>query len=220
MSGNCNIALVNECIKKTPWDLGNKVLYDLCANYFTHITDEEIIAKVWLIGRSYAAAIERRKEILEDINDDFYKLTVVNAFMNSEIDGYLKKISLFSLNIESIPSILKTHKYLIERVFDITKLEKRSFSSKYLHFHLPNLFFLYDSRAMSSLRQFKLKLSNEMENIIEMGSVDKEYGRFFCKCYLLQQNILQETGTLLSPRQLDNLLIYIANAKIKIINHQ
>ena len=46
--------------KNRVWDLGNKVLYDLCSSYPYHKTDEEIIAKIWLIGRSYAAAIERR----------------------------------------------------------------------------------------------------------------------------------------------------------------
>src|SRR5437762_51878 len=44
-----------------PWRLGNQALYDLCRKYPRHVDDAEIIAKVWLIGRTYAASIERGK---------------------------------------------------------------------------------------------------------------------------------------------------------------
>jgi len=41
--------------------LGNGVLYDMCKEYADHIVPEAIYAKLWLIGRSYSAAIERNK---------------------------------------------------------------------------------------------------------------------------------------------------------------
>ncbi len=44
------------------WDLGNKILYDMCKNNFAHKNNGVIIAKVLFIGRIYAAAIERRKK--------------------------------------------------------------------------------------------------------------------------------------------------------------
>lgn len=43
------------------WDVGNSVLYDMCRKYPNHGKEDEIIAKVWLIGCSYSAAIERRR---------------------------------------------------------------------------------------------------------------------------------------------------------------
>jgi hypothetical protein len=36
---------------------------------------------------------------------------------------------------------------------DLTGLEKRALASKYLHFHLPRLFFIYDSRAAGVMRR-------------------------------------------------------------------
>jgi hypothetical protein len=54
-----------------PWDLGNSVLYDLCRKHPSHKTADEILAKVWLIGRSYAASIERRKNVKETVGRDF-----------------------------------------------------------------------------------------------------------------------------------------------------
>jgi hypothetical protein len=212
-----NARLIEQCIQKGPWDLGNKVLYDLCANNFTHDDDEKIIAKVWLIGRSYAAAIERRKNKKESdqINDNFYTDTVVNYFKNSRIDTHLSYLSNATIIENKIPTILKTHRYLMDIVNKITDLDKRSFCSKYLHFHLPKLYFMYDSRAVYAIQQFIKKLPIQMTELIDLDTVDKEYGKFFCKCYILQQEILQETGTLLAPRQLDNLLIAVANDKQK-----
>ena len=45
----------------TLWDVGNEVLYELCTKHPRHAEIPAVIAKVWLIGRSYAAAIERRR---------------------------------------------------------------------------------------------------------------------------------------------------------------
>ena len=73
--------LIETC-KKSVWNFGNGVLYKLCAENFYHTKDEHILAKVWLIGRAYAAAIERRR-IKEAINDDFYIDKVVPTFKNS-----------------------------------------------------------------------------------------------------------------------------------------
>jgi hypothetical protein len=38
-----------------PWRLGNQVLYGLCEEHPNHTTEDDIIAKFWLIGRAYAA---------------------------------------------------------------------------------------------------------------------------------------------------------------------
>ncbi len=53
------------------WDLSNEILYDMCRIYPEHDTHEKIIAKIWLIGRSYAASIERKKNAAQ-IGDSFY----------------------------------------------------------------------------------------------------------------------------------------------------
>ena len=85
---------IEDALKKNRvWDLGNKVLYDLCSCHPHHKTDEEIIAKVWLIGRSYAAAIERRKNKTTDSEGDFfYEETVAPKIKNSEIDKWFEEI--------------------------------------------------------------------------------------------------------------------------------
>ena len=41
------------------WDFPNQMLYDLCSNYPSQEDAEQVVAKIWLIGRSYAASVER-----------------------------------------------------------------------------------------------------------------------------------------------------------------
>jgi len=65
--------------------------------------------------------------------------------------------------------------YLTDIFTKISGIEKRSLSSKYLHFHFPDLFFLYDSRAVTSSRRLLPRFKAE----IPPKNVDKEYGNFF-----------------------------------------
>jgi len=142
-----SIEKIKKC-KTTPWDFGNGILYDLCKENFYHRDTEKILSKVWLIGRAYSAAIERRRN-KETINDNFYIDRVAPTFKDSEIDNYLTDLKQQDrLTIDNLPLVLRAHNYLTKLTALITDLEKRSFSSKYLHFHLPNLFFIYDSRVV------------------------------------------------------------------------
>jgi hypothetical protein len=169
---------------------------------------------VWLIGRSYSVALERRKE-KADINDDFYTHVVVPAFRNSKLDFHLDDLlGHRELTAGVFLKVLETHQYLTRELNKITKLDKRAFSSKYLHFHLPALFFIYDSRAVGALRQFVSHVPEEFRFLTRLDSVDKEYARFACKSLSLKQAIRDRYGISLTTRQLDNLLIKVANEKL------
>lgn len=192
---------------KTRWDLGNNVLYNLCMYNYYHNNDDEILAKVWLIGRAYAVAIERRKNKKES-NEKLYK-KVISIIQNSHIDKHLRKLKKFRQpNVSNIKEILEAHKYLTDLLSRVTKDNKRSFSSKYLHFHLPNLFFIYDTRSVSSLRKFVHRIPKEMKSLLDL-KVDEEYAKFFSKCFELKNKIEKQYRMKITPRQLDNLFLYV-----------
>lgn len=205
---------IDEACQPKVWDLGNKVRYDLCRNHFKHEKDFQTLTKVLFIGRIYAAAVERRRNKKDVINDHFYTDTIAPAFRNSELDDLLETLKEFkNLKAETIQPVLQTHFYLTTALSLITSLEKRSFSSKYLHFHLPNLFFIYDSRAVSGLRSFTSEVPKDLKHLTRLDTVDNEYAKFFCKCFDLKRQIADVYQTNLTNRQLDNLLIEIANKK-------
>jgi len=195
------------------WNFGNSIHYELCNENFEHKDSDKIIAKVWLIGRSYAAAIERRKNKI-DINDNFYINSVAPAFQNSKLDNSLNAIKdEKEITIENIEEILITHNYLIQVIKEITEMEKMSFCSKYLHFHLPNLFFLYDSRAVTVLRQFISRIPKELTYLSKINGIDREYANFFIKSFVLRNQIENEFDLKLTTREFDKILIVKANNK-------
>ena len=116
----------------------------------------------------------------------------------------LKPIS--KLDMDNLSKPVEIHGFLTEKIGTITGQNNRSFSSKYLHFHFPDLFYIYDSRAVSALSKFKISLK---DLIIKNENVDKEYAQFSYKCSHLQKMIFENTAILLSIRELDNLLLRV-----------
>ena len=197
------------------WDFGNQILYELCKDNFQHERDDIILTKVMFIGRIYAAAIERRKNKKQTgiNNDNFYIDKVAPTFRKPKLDRQLSELKSMRLTTDNIPQILRVHNDLMTTLSKITDLDKRSFCSKYLHFHLPDLFFIYDSRALTALRDFTSRVPKELRHIPQLSFVDKEYATFFCKCFDIKNKIEVEHKTKLTTRQLDNLLIETANRR-------
>jgi hypothetical protein len=148
-----DLARLRNCEKcGTYWDVGNTVLYDLCKKYPRHDNVGEILAKVSIIGRSYAAAIERRKKFLNLKADTFHQEVIGPHMLEAGIDAWLHPLTtLKQPSLENANQIILVHKKLTVLFFKMTALEKRSLASKYLHFHFPHLFYLYDARATQQI---------------------------------------------------------------------
>lgn len=193
--------------RKSPWGLSNQVLYDLCARYPLHEKREQVVAKVLLIGRTYAAAIERRREKVER-NEAFYLKTVAPKIIRSKIDTWISDAQKTISGTADITSILLGTHYKVTKLFrQISKQDKRSLASKYLHFHAPDLFFIIDSRALRGMRAVKDIVGRPSPLD---GEFDDEYRKFVQKCLSLRDHCKQKFGFKLSPRQLDNLLLRLS----------
>lgn len=193
------------------WEFGNRILYKMCEENPLHNEEDVVAGKIWLIGRSYAAAIERRKNVDMNMNaDDFYYKRVAPKLLEigTKLDNQLTSLKQSDGMIRNnVTKILNTHKYLTREFEKLTELNKRSLASKYLHFHCPDMFFIYDSRACSGInklvkRPYKKILSN-------VDSYDKEYGNFVCKMLELQEYLNEKLGEYQKPRELDNFLLSV-----------
>ncbi|MDP2432364.1 MAG: hypothetical protein Q8O33_10045 [Pseudomonadota bacterium] len=178
-----------------------------------HTDTPSVIAKVWLIGRAYAAAIERRRN-KSNQNDDFYVQVVGPRIIRSEIDSWIKACQQWNgPSNDSLATLLEVHNRTTQLFRDISDLEKRSLASKYLHFHVPNLFYIYDARAVAALRE----LSSVVGRAGRAGraglQADNEYRKFAEKCLALQQRIESALGIRLTPREIDNLLLFVHAVK-------
>lgn len=192
------------------WAFGNSVLYRMCQENPYHDREDVVIGKIWLIGRSYAAAIERRKNSDDFIGDEFYFKAVAPKMLEigNELDRRLEIISESNGTINDVQeNILSTHKFLMDAFLDITGLEKRSLASKYLHFHCPEKFFIYDSRAKNAIGKYVKRADINVLSRLDDSTYDKEYAVFVCKMLELQQYIDEELGLYESPRKLDSFLL-------------
>lgn len=197
--------------RKTPMDfrMGNGVLYDMCKKYPHHTDIDDIVSKIWLIGRSYAAAIERRKGVEEEEDsDDFYYDRVAPTIKkhSQKLDSELDRIkSLKGDYKENAESVLRLHKYLMDIFKEITGLEKRSLAAKYLHFHCPDKFLIFDSRAQAAARK-TIQRPNKPQDWVER--YDPDYVDFVCRIIDMTDKIESETGIRPTPREVDNFLLH------------
>jgi hypothetical protein len=101
---------------------------------------------------------------------------------------------------------LTLHKRLVDVLYRITKSNNRSLVSKYLHFHLPRRFFIYDSRAVDGLTKIirKMKIRCSVE---KYETADLNYASFYNRCTIIKPKLEEKVGKSLSPRELDCLLV-------------
>ncbi len=200
---------IDYALNPTPWDLGNQVLYDMCAAHPQHTTHQEAVSKVWLIGRSYAAAIERRKNKKNE-SDKFYEKTVGPKICRSDLDNLLSNLPTSPADpIASVTNAIRTHKKVTDLFNWFTEMEKRSLASKYLHFHRPDIFFIYDNRAKTAIN----KLTPDCRYIdcinIPEAERDECYYKFCVRACWLIQNIKDTFQQMLTPRQIDKMLLNV-----------
>lgn len=194
----------------TKWNLANQVLYDLCSVHPKHINADEIVAKIWLIGRSYAAAIERRKNAKDFVGDFYYDEVAPRIIaISDKLDDKIGDLIAYSrISAETLDSTFSLHGFLMGVFHELTGMDKRSLASKYLHFHCPNMFFIYDSRASKAIRRFVRKSKGALEGHI---LYDMEYADFCIRALELRDYLNSEYHLELTPRELDNLLLYYSN---------
>lgn len=191
------------------WAVGNQVLYDLCRRCPEHSDRAQIVAKVWLVGRAYAASVERGRGGVPGMpasSDRFYTHAVAPTLCRSHLDRTLRVIPRRgTMNESSIRLALEAHAYLVDVFHRLTGKNKRSLASKYLHFHMPNRFFIFDSRADKSIRALHLPV----RSLEVPRKADSQYAKFVAKALGATEWIRDEFGVALTPRQLDRLLLAV-----------
>ena len=188
------------------WQFSHDILYDLCRDNPAHTDSGVVIGKTWLIGRSYAAALERNNKPL-DYDGDFYQAVVAPLFVEigAELDEKLNKLRAYAMIEETnAEEILAVHHWLVEKIKTYTYTQKRSFVSKYLHFHLPQLFYIYDSRVDGASSRLIAT-----QNSRQFVDSDPVYGKFVQRVLALSDYLNKVFGVTLSPREMDDFLLSI-----------
>lgn len=129
------------------WD---RTLYDLCQRHFHHEDKAAVVAKVFLIGRSYQTGLERHIRAVGSAQKGLDQVADLFKEHSHAIDQHLRALKNFGdvpPSTEILPAICLAHFDLMSLAKTLTKAgSPRSFASKYLHFHAP-VVPIYDSIA-------------------------------------------------------------------------
>ena len=143
----------------------NMVLYRLCEEQPSHDDVGIVQAKLELIGRFYSASPKR------GVGDGRYPKTsffeyLARRLKKSNLDAELDEArSLGRVSTRNLHRIQEIHANFCKKVVDFInddwnvgtsnrKAHNRvSFGSKYLHFHAPMAFFIYDSVVLGKLEK-------------------------------------------------------------------
>lgn len=201
-------ARIESAIQSSPWALCDDTLYALCQEHPDHRKADEILAKVFMIGRVYAASLERRKNA-DLAGANFFEDIVVPIIQNSEIDSWfasLRALPSPSLSEQRVDAVLRVHDEVTRLFARISGQQNRSLAARYLHCHFPGLFYLFDLRSSAALRRYISKRSFDSSMQTRREFADPQYERFYLDCEALNSAIGAVLGRTLSPQELDKVL--------------
>jgi hypothetical protein len=161
------------------WRQIDKFLEDMCKKFPDHSNLNEVILKVTAIDRLYRAMLYRRRR-------NYRKIAL--GLMDSNIDDVLKHIN-GSLNLKNLPKVLEAAG-IVAGFGNPKRPRYWVFASKYLHFHKPRLFPLFDSNAKKKCNSIANRLG-----LRNQSKVNKNPYEAFCRQLLALQGILtRESG--------------------------
>lgn len=167
----------------------NHVLYKMCAEQPKHEDAAMVEGKIQLIGRAYSASPGRGIKI-----DKFYPrlAQVISRHGNALDEKILVAQAGGRISRELLPVVVDAHDFLNRLIGDFIRdnLEldairkvghRRSFCSKYLHFHAPMAFPILDSVAEDALRDRRRE--KRYKNTVNRSGVSGRYASF-CRHFL------------------------------------
>jgi|GEM_PF-1376969 hypothetical protein len=182
---------LTDTLSRSILDPRSRALYDLCFLYRDHLRDEIVADKLRLIGRLYAEY---------GAGLGFSPEYSAHRLAKSPVDRWF--CSLATAEALDAWLLLELHKRVMDVFADLPERQARSLASKYLHFHFPELFFIYDEEV----EQAAASLAEGECGFLAMSDFDPVYGRFLACARKLAERLAPELGRRLSPREMDRVL--------------
>ena len=194
------------------WEVTERTLYDLCRKHPNHDSANEVNAKLWIIGRTYATGVERTIKTDGKQGGSLAKPSrhlVRNREKMAKITGCLSEVRE-PLDRGKLRTIVKAHGHFVNLIRPILSFDRslRAFASKYLHFHCPAVP-VYDSWAVRALRK-EYRWSDDFIIFQLPAKVDEEYAYFVMRFWQLYQEA-QVVTKQARVKDLDNYLLWIAD---------
>ena len=181
---------LNQCVAEfqRDWGLVDDALYDLCRRHPGHTDRSEVTAKIAMVGRVYAAGLERRVT-----PPPGQQAIAVIAKYAREHGGEIDRIIMAldpvqePLDPASMSLIVEQHGRLTALLRAVATDGKapRSFASKYLHFHRPFVP-IYDEYARQKLSRL-VRWESSCLPFALSASGDREYWDYCIRFFRLYE---------------------------------
>lgn len=192
------------------WAALDGVLYDLCKRYPDHRSRDAINAKLWVIGRTYQTGIERKIKSDGHQGSSLGQLAQHIWKNRKRVDRIISRLGKQKgLTPQRIRLILEAHGELLALVKSMKRLKTspRSFVSKYLHFHCPDVPII-DSFVHAQMKKlYPWQSSYALFPITQ--PMDENYARFVFRFWQFYCGA-QQTGAKIIVKRLDNYLLALA----------
>lgn len=187
---------------------GKKTLFDMCRQSAPKDV-EATASKLWLIGRSHAAALERRQAETENGYVADYQIVARAIVKDSRLAALVHSLG-HTMSAERL--------YDREHLADIQKASERlaaifkqhtgewkiSLASKYLHFHAP-VVPIYDAISVNALTRLVRK--SEIPKAASACWKNTGYGRHLAR-FAAAYAILRSEGYEVDAKTMDVFLLY------------
>ncbi|MBI5329783.1 MAG: hypothetical protein HZB71_04125 [Betaproteobacteria bacterium] len=178
---------ITDALAASIRDPRQRALYDLCFMHRGHYKDEIIADKLRLIARLYQDPLQSPEY-------------AAHRLARSAVDHWFGSLATAEELEASL--LLEAHKRVMDLFADQGEERSRSLASKYLHFHFPELFYVYDPEVERLAREI---VGGDC-GFLSLAEFDPAYGRFHACCRKLAERLIPEVGRRLSPRELDRVL--------------
>lgn len=183
---------ITDTLALSVQDARTRALYELCFLHRSHFRSEIVADKLRMILRLCA----EHGLGVDTLSPEFaaYRLG------RSGLDRWFAGLATAERIDPAL--VFEVHKRVMDLFEDLPPQQARSLASKYLHFHFPELFYLYDSRVETAA----IALEQEECGYLAGGDHDPDYARFFACCRRLAESFAPLAGRCPNPRELDRLL--------------
>jgi len=183
---------IEDALTGTTPDPRTRALYELCFMHRHHFQDDIVADKLRMIVRVCADQGLRVKNFSSEL--------VAHLLGRSGIDRWFAGLATAEHLDPAL--VFELHKRVMDVFGDLPEVQARSLASKYLHYHFPELIYVYDA----GLETAAFDLGQGECGYLARSEHDPVYGSFFACCRKLTDKLSALAGHRLSPRELDLVL--------------
>jgi hypothetical protein len=187
-----NREFIQDALAGALLDPRTRALYELCFLHRHHFQDEIVADKLRMMVRVY---VEQGLNV-----NEFSSELVAHRLGRSGIDRWFASLATAEHLDQAL--VFELHKRVMDVFSDLPEVQARSLAAKYLHYHFPELFYIYDA----GLETAASDLGEGECGYLALAEHDPVYDSFFACCRKLADKLAAQAGHRLSPRELDRIL--------------